>query len=119
MRFKEFIENTFLDQLKKQLGINPKDQYKDPKIASWFSVGDITTNLGSYSIVDYKKNEKGETTHVLIKQINDPKNYSVKYVKDQEIKDQKDKKFLITIKDLEELLLQGQQQPTNQDPSLG
>lgn len=121
LSFSNFLKNeeeSYFSALSDQLGINLDDFKKDPKIASFFSFGSNTTNIGPYSILDFKKNEDGEITHVLVKQINDPKIKNIKYQDDKKIKKDTDEKFLISIDDFQKLIMQGQtQQP--QDPMSG
>lgn len=121
MRFKDFIKKedaSYIDALKDQLGINPEDQKKDPKIASWISMG-TTRNLGPYTIVDYKKNKDGKITHALVKKNNSLG--SIDYKDDTKVSSSKDMTYLISIEDLEnQIMLQGQNQATPpQDPTGG
>lgn len=123
LSFSNFLKNeeeSYFSALSDQLGINPEDFKKDPKFASFFSFGSNVTNIGSYSILDFKKNDDGKITHVLVKQINDPKVKNISYKDDKKIKTNSDEKFLIPIEDLQKLILQGQDQPQAQpDPSMG
>ena len=119
MRFSDFIkkeEVSYIDALKDQLGIHPEDQKKDPKIASWISLN-YTKNLGSYSIIDYKKNKDGKITHALVKKHEQPG--SINYKDNLRINRDKDSTYLIPIEDLENnIMLQGQNaqsQPSPQD----
>lgn len=121
MRFKDFIKKedaSYIDALKDQLGIHPEDQKKDPKIASWISMG-TTRNLGPYTIVDYKKNKDGKITHALVKKNNSLG--SIDYKDDTKVSSSKDMTYLISIEDLEnQIMLQGQNQATPpQDPTGG
>lgn len=118
LSFKNFLKNEevgLLDTLSRQLGINLDDLKKDPKFASFYSFGSNVKNIGSYVILDYKKNKDGKITHVLIKQINDPKIKSVNYTSDNKIVNSKNvnRKFLVPIQDLEKLMLQGQDKPSD------
>lgn len=118
LSFKNFLKNEeagLLDTLSQQLGINLDDLKKDPKFASFYSFGPNVRNIGSYVILDYKKNRDGKITHVLVKQINDPKIKSIDYSPDNQIVKSKNinKKFLIPIQDLEKLMLQGQDKPAD------
>lgn len=118
MRFSEFIkkEESYIDALKDQLGINPEDQKKDPKIASWIALGH-TRNLGPYTIIDYKKNKDGKITHALIKKDKYPG--SLNYKDDLKVSD-KSSTYLISIEDLEnEIMLQGQNKSAIPDPMGG
>lgn len=123
--FNEFIaireqsEESFFSSMNR-IGINKEDYKKFPQVASFFSLGKIPVNIGSFSILDYKKNNDGKITHVKIKKINDPKFKSLKFDKDDSgelDKSEKNDEFLISIEDLENLLLQGQdQQSQEQSP---
>jgi len=117
LSFSNFLKNEeagLLDALKQQLGINLDDLKKDPKFASFYSFGPNIRNIGSYVILDYKKNKEGRITHVLVKQINDPKIKNVEYDSENKIVSGKNinKKFIVPIKDLEKLMLQGQDKPS-------
>lgn len=122
MRFRDFIkkeESSYGSALQDQLGINPEDQKKDPKIASWISLG-LTKNIGPYTIVDYKRNQDGKITHALVKKNNDPNIRSISYRGDSKVIDTKNQTYLISIEDLEnQIMLQGQNQAAPQDPSGG
>jgi hypothetical protein len=121
LSFSNFLKNEeedYFSALRDQLGIHPDDFKKDPKVASFFSFGSNITNIGPYSILDFKKNDDGKITHVLVKQINDPKIKNINYVDDKKVKLISDEKFLISIDDLQKLIMQGQDQP-QADPSMG
>ena len=114
LSFINFLKNeeeSYFSALSDQLGIHPDDFKKDPKVASFFLFGSNITNIGPYSILDFKKNEDGKITHVLVKQINDPKIKNITYRDDKKIKTGSDEKFLVSIEDLEKLIMQGQDQP--------
>lgn len=117
LSFTNFLKNEeagLLDALSQQLNINLDDLKKDPKLASFYSFGANTYNLGSYVILDYKKNREGKITHVLVKQINDPKMKNVQYRNNNIVKNShSNKKFLVPIEDLEKLMLQGQDKPAD------
>lgn len=114
LSFRNFLlqeEESFFTGMSK-IGINKDDYKKFPQYASFFSLGKTPVNFGSYSILDYKKNENGEITHVVVKQIKDPQFNNLKYDKDnRELKDEEEgsEVFVVPIGDLEELLTQGQQ----------
>ena len=116
LSFRNFLakeEESFFSGMSK-IGINKDDYKKMPQYSSFFSFGKDPVNFGSYSILDYKKNEDGKITHVLVKQINDPTVSSFKFDKNhpdgERNRDNKDQKFLVPIEDLEKLLTQGQNQ---------
>ena len=113
MNFSDFIkkeESSYNNALEDQLGINPEDQKKDPKIASWISLG-LTKNIGLYTIIDYKKNQDGKITHALVRKNNDPSIKSLSYRGDSKVVDTKNQTYLISIEDLEnQIMLQGQNQ---------
>jgi hypothetical protein len=123
LSFSNFLKNeeeTYFTGMSK-MGIN-KDDYKYfPQSSSFFDFGQFPVNIGSFTILDFKKNENGEITHVKVKQIKDPQFNSLKY--DKENRETKDDEygsevFLVPIGDVEKLLLQGQNQPPA-DPSGG
>jgi hypothetical protein len=117
LSFRNFLlkeEESFFKNMSK-IGINPKDWEKFPQYASFFSMNKAPVNFGSYAIVDFKKNENGEITHVVVKQINDPSVQNLKFDKNNpegmRNQDNKDEPFLVTIDDLEELLRQSEPKP--------
>lgn len=117
LSFKNFLneEESFFSAMRDNLGINIDDYKKDPKIASFFSLGSSMVNIGPYKILDFKKNDNGQITHVLVKQINDPKIHNMKYINDKKFNKDSDENFLISIDDLQKLMLQGQDQPQGQE----
>lgn len=121
LSFSNFLKNeeeTYFTGLGK-IGINKDDFKYFPQTSSFFGLGQFPVNIGSYSILDFKKNDDGQITHVRIKKIKDPNFNSIKYDKDnRETIDKEDgyENFLVPIEDLEKLLLQGQQQQS--DPGM-
>lgn len=114
LSFKNFLkeQESYFSAMKDNLGINIDDYKVDPKVASFFSLGSKMVNIGPYKIMDFKKNDNGQITHVLVKQINDPKIVNIKYINDKKVNnDGGNETFLISIDDLQKLLLQGQDQP--------
>lgn len=97
--------------LEDEMGIDPRDLEKEPQIGSFFSFGKIASNIGPYKVVKFKRNEDGEITHAIVKQINDPIINSRKY-KDKDgnitkVDDEKgDKTFIVPIEDLDKLMSQ-------------
>lgn len=120
--FKKFVEdaeemNTIISSLEDNLGINPEDLKKEPQIASFFKFNQ-GTNLGSYKIISFKKNSKGQITHAVVKPLDSDKLYKDKkgsYVKIPK-KEIDNSLKLINIKDLNKLLSQDFDQ--NQQQSL-
>lgn len=112
--FKSFLEeknNPYLNSLQDELGIDLKDLKSDPQVATFYSLGKTIQNIGSYKILEFKRNDKNEITHAVVKQINDPKIKNRKYqIRNNKIiknnKNQKNKIFLIKIEDLDKLLSQ-------------
>jgi hypothetical protein len=114
--FKAFLEekeNPYLSSLEDELGIDIKDLKNEPQIASFYSFGKTIQNIGSYKILNFKRNEKGEITHAVVKQANDPVIKNRKYKeKDGSIEREKenlkkdDQVFIVQIKDLDKLLSQ-------------
>ena len=92
-----------------------KDDYKKfPQSSSFFSFGQVPFNLGIYTILDFKRNEKGDITHAKVKQIRDKHFNSLSYDKEDREKLDKsneEESFLVPIEDLESLMTQANQQP--------
>lgn len=107
---------SYVSALEDELGINPEDFYKDPKYASFFSLGSNGVNLGIYKIIDFKRNSKGDVTHAVVEKNNDSaiknKNYYSGEKDIFQIPSNKDnnKIFTVPIEDLESLMMQGSQQ---------
>ena len=114
LSFKQFLkeQESFFTGMSK-IGIDKDDYKKFPQYASFFSFGNSPVNFGNYSILDYKKNEDGQITHVVVKLLNDPHTHSLKFDKNNpsgsENKDSNDEIFIIPIDELEKLLGQAQQ----------
>lgn len=114
--FRKFLEeqenkSPYLSSLKDELGLDPRDMEKEPQVASFFSMGGTTNNIGSYRILQFKKNENGEVTHAVVKKINDPvvkkRTYKDKDGKFSRIEDkQSEETFIVPIEDLDKLLSQ-------------
>ena len=82
--FRSFLEedenkSPYMASLEDEMGIDPRDLEKEPQIGSFFSFGKIASNIGPYKVVKFKRNEDGEITHAIVKQINDPIINSRKY----------------------------------------
>lgn len=124
LSFSNFLKNeeeTYFTGLGK-IGINKDDFKYFPQASSFFGLGQFPVNIGSYSILDFKKNDAGQITHVRIKRIKDPNFNSIKYDKDnRETIDKEEgyENFLVPIEDLEKLLLQGQQPSDTAGPDSG
>lgn len=120
--FKEFLKeeenkHPYISSLEDELGIDTRDLEKEPQIGSFFSMGNITKNVGPYKILKFKRNDDGEITHAIVKNIDDHAIKNRKY-KDQEgnlIKidneEVKTKTFLVPIQDLDKLMSQDFQPP--------
>ncbi len=116
--FKSFLEekeNPYLSSLEDELGIDIKDLKNEPQIASFYSFGKTIQNIGSYKILNFKRNEKGEITHAVVKQANDPviknrkykeKDGSIEREREKESLKNTDQIFIVQIKDLDKLLSQ-------------
>lgn len=123
--FKTFLKeeenkHPYLSSIEDELGINPADLEKEPQVASFFSFNKNINNIGTYKVVDFKRNSQGEITHAVVKQINDKNIKNRQYQNiDGEIKrtekDSKDKTFIVPIKDLDGLM----SQDFTQTPSQG
>lgn len=114
--FCDFLKNeeeTYFTAMNK-LGIDKDDYKKFPQSSSFFSFGQVPFNLGIYTILDFKRNEKGDITHVKVKQIRDKHFNSLSYDKEDREKLDKsneEESFLVPIEDLESLMTQTNQQP--------
>ena len=112
--FSDFLKNeedTYFTAMNK-LGINKDDYKKFPQSSSFFSFGQVPFNLGIFTILDFKRNEKGDITHVKVKQIRDKHFNSLSY--DKENREELDKSndeesFLVPIEDIESLMMQANQ----------
>ena len=120
--FRQFVEEKenkypYLNSLEDELGIDTRDIEKEPQIASFFSLGKITSNIGPYKILKFKKNSDGKITHALVKQINDSINnrkYKNKGDEIIKVQDKENKIFLIPIEDLDKLMSQDFSPQNNQ-----
>lgn len=114
--FRKFLEeqenkSPYLSSLADELGLDPRDMEKEPQVASFFSMGGTTNNIGSYRIVKFKRNEDGEITHAVVKKINDPvvkkRTYKDKDGEFVRIDDEQgEETFLVPVEDLDKLLSQ-------------
>lgn len=74
--FRKFVEDKeaaapYLNSLEDELGIDPKDLGKDPQMASFYSLGGETKNIGLYRIVRIIRDDDGNPTHAVVKTIED------------------------------------------------
>jgi hypothetical protein len=114
--FRKFLEeeekrSPYLSSLEDELGLDPSDMEKEPQIASFFSMGGITNNVGSYKILKFNRNEKGDVTHAVVKKINDPaikkRTYKDKEGEAVRLDDEQDEEtFIVPVEDLDKLLSQ-------------
>jgi hypothetical protein len=110
-------KTSYVSALEDELGINPEDFYKDPKYASFFSLGSNGVNLGIYKIIEFKRNSKGDVTHAVVAKNNDKaiKNKSY-YSTEKDIfqvpSNKENRTFIVPIEELESLMMQGNQQQT-------
>lgn len=93
------------------MGLDPRDMEKEPQVASFFSMGGKTNNIGSYRILQFKRNENGEVTHAVVKKINDPtvkkRTYKDKDGEFSRVDDeQSEEAFIVPVEDLDKLLSQ-------------
>lgn len=107
---------SYVDALGDELGIDMESLYKDPKYASFFSIGPYGVNIGIYKVLEFKKNSEGQITHAVVALDNDKaiknKKYSTGSDKDVQIPNfNGQNKFTIKIEDLESLMTQGSQPP--------
>lgn len=121
--FKSFIEekeqkNPYMSSLEDELGISPEDMESEPQIASFFSLGGkFIDNIGSYKILKFQKNQDGKITHALVKQMNDLNipNRRYKEKKNKIVRvdsSEENKTFLVKIEDLDKLMSQDFQPPS-------
>lgn len=107
--FRKFVEESenspFIDSMQDVLGISPEDLRKEPQLATFFKMTK-GTNLGTYKIVEFKRDREGKITHAVVRPMSSDKNY-----KDEDGKlkivpgpDSGDK--LVAVKDLDGLLSQ-------------
>lgn len=120
LSFRDFLEEeenkaaktSHFDALADEFGIDPEHLKNDPKVASFFSLGGDTYNLGAYEILDYKYGPNGKPTHALVRMTNQNDNRR-RYKKDSKygnvrIPDAEDNKtYLVPIEDLQDLMTQG------------
>jgi hypothetical protein len=105
---------SYVDALGDELGIDMESLYKDPKYASFFSIGPNGVNIGIYKVLEFKKNSEGKITHAVVILDNDKtiknKKYHMDSEKDVQVSNFNAKnKFVIKIEDLESLMTQGSQ----------
>lgn len=114
--FRKFLEDEekkspYLSSLEDELGLEPADLEKEPQIASFFSLGGTTNNIGPYKIVKFKRNDDGEVTHAVVKRINDPvikkRTYKDKDGETVRVDDeQSEDTYIVPVEDLDKLLSQ-------------
>lgn len=118
LSFRSFLESEeskspHLDALQDELGIDPKEFQKSPKVASFFSLGKDMFSLSPYKIMNYQRDKNGNITHAVVKVINDPnihrKRYKTSGGKNVGVPDYHDgnKTYLVPIKDLQGMMTQG------------
>lgn len=71
-------EETLMSSLEDMLGINPEDLRSEPQLATFFKIASHGTNLGSYKIMQFKRNEDGKITHAILRPISAQKVYKDK-----------------------------------------
>ena len=76
--FRQFIEDSdkspLLSSMEDMLGIRPEDIKKEPLIGTFFKLGK-GTNLGSYRVLEFKRNSEGKITHALVQTLSMDKTY--------------------------------------------
>ena len=110
--FRKFLEekgaHPFIQSLEDVLGINPEDI--SGETSAFFKMGEkgFGTNLGTYKIVDYKKNDEGKITHAVLKIVGIDKKYKDDDGKFSQIPGSKDsgREIIVPIEDLDELMQQ-------------
>ena len=99
--FKKFMEEGegVLASYKDVLGISPDDMRKEPFLTT-FSLG---TNLGSYQVVDFKRDKHGKITHAVIKVLSRDKTYKGEKELTDRPKNEGETK-IVSIEDLNKML---------------
>lgn len=68
-------QDTLVSSLEDTLGINPEDLKNEPQLATFFKIASHGTNLGSYKILQFKRNEDGKITHAVLRPLSTDKVY--------------------------------------------
>jgi hypothetical protein len=68
-------QDTLVSSLEDTLGINPEDLKYEPQLATFFKIASHGTNLGSYKILHFKRNQNGKITHAILRPLNMDKVY--------------------------------------------
>lgn len=123
--FSKFVEEReaedkaripYLNSLEDELGIDPRDLEKDPQMASFYSLGGDTKNIGLYRIVKIMRDENGEPTHAVVKTMEDASFKSRTYRGDGDGMKRVDgegeeKTIVVPIEELDKLMSQDLQPP--------
>lgn len=107
---------TLVSSMQDILGINPEDLKNEPQIATFFKMGPNGTNMGSYKVVQFKRNENGQITHALVRPISVDKVYKDGGPKKLDSSNAPKGDFLVPIGELNKLL--SQDFAANQGPGL-
>lgn len=115
--FRNFVEekesnpHPYISALEDEFGIDSRDLEKEPLLASFFAFGDGNiSNIGPYKILSFKRNEDGQITHAVVSQNSDSSIKNRQY-KDKDgnilrVNNQEDRKFVVSIQDLDKLMSQ-------------
>jgi hypothetical protein len=121
--FRKFLEekeseasSPYIDALQDELGIDSADLEKDPQLASFFSLGADTKNIGLYKILRIVRDEGGKPTHAVVRTMED------RSIKDRRYRDSEgtlkriegdaeERTLVVPIEDLDKLLSQDFQPP--------
>jgi hypothetical protein len=124
--FRKFLEDKeseasspYIDALKDELGIDPRDLSADPQVASFYSLGGNTKNIGVYRVVKLIRDDQGNPTHAVVKTIED------KSIKDRRYRekdggmsrldgDSEEQTLIVPIGELDKLMSQDFQPPPAQ-----
>lgn len=113
---KEKAQSPYLNSLEDELGIDTRDLDKDPQMASFFSMGGSTKNIGLYRVVKILRDENGDPTHAVVRTIEDGSVKNRRYKGDGEgMKrvdgNEEEKTFVVPIEELDKLMSQDFQPP--------
>jgi len=115
--FRKFVEEAekspFISSMQDMLGIDPEDLKNEPQQGTFYlhDTGQSVlkgTNLGSYKVVEFKRDKQGKITHAVVRPMSSDKTYKdengkIKIVPGSE-SDKQDR--LVGIEDLDGLLSQ-------------
>lgn len=108
--FRKFMEegsgaSPLMSSLEDMLGIDSEDLKKEPQLATFFKISQ-GTNLGSYKILEFKRDSQGKITHAVVEPMTADKVYGEKDGSFRKIQKGplNSKPQLVAIADLDKLL---------------